>query len=134
MTKNDHEPRMGVALTKCYFCGEGHQIVLNTLLTAGLARQVEEMNGKIIDMTPCPKCEEMMKQGVILIVIDESKSDPGWNKERLPNPYRAGHFVVVRDEAIKRLFNGEAVDFALKHRFTFIDVSAAEAVGLLKAV
>jgi len=131
--RNDDQ-KLGVALTKCYFCGEGHQIILNTRLSASAAKRVvEDFDGKVVDMTPCPKCEEMMKQGVALIVIDESKCHPGWNKETLPNPYRTGHFMVVRDEAIKRIFHGEAVEFALKHRFTFVDIAAATAVGLIEA-
>lgn len=54
---------LGVALTKCYFCNEDHQIVLNTRLTPGHAHKVEQMHGKIVDMNPCSKCAGFMKQG-----------------------------------------------------------------------
>jgi hypothetical protein len=143
-----NEPKLGVALTKCYYCGEGDRIVLNKLLTPSMAAKVEKMNGCVMDMKPCQKCASFMKQGIILLTIDSEKSEPGWNKppsmdqgdpiyrrpsERrqfMPNPYRTGGFFVLKDEAIERLLGpGPMLDHAKKHRFMFIEHRAAEDLG-----
>jgi hypothetical protein len=131
--------RVGVALTKCYFCGESDRILINKLLTKQMAKKVESANGKVIDMEPCAKCADFMEQGIILLTIDDSKSDPGWNKPGpsatsehhrwMPNPYRTGGFFVVKEEALTRML-GEAHDFALKHRWIFIEHEVAEKLGL----
>ena len=144
-----NEPKVGVALTKCYFCGGDDKIVLNTLLTGQMAKKVEEMHGMVIDMEPCPKCREFMKQGVILLTIDSEKSEPGWNKppsmdqgnpfyrkpsdrrQFIPNPYRTGGFFVLKDIAIEQCIHPEAMaQWALKHRWMFIEHKAAEMIGL----
>ena len=88
------------------------------------------MHGKVIDMTPCNKCTDLMKQGIILITIDPDKSEPGWNRASMPNPYRTGGWFVVRDEAVERFAPSELAEWAKKHRFMFIEHQAAERVGL----
>ena len=128
---------MGVALTKCYFCNESNEIILHTRLTPFHASQVEKLNGMVINMNPCQKCEDLMKRGVILITIDNEKSAPGWEKPDggdnwMPNPYRTGGWFVVTDDATKRMFTSMA-DWAIKHRFIFIEHEAAKMIGLFDA-
>ena len=123
-----------VALTKCYFCGEDGDIIIPCTLTQHVANKVEEMHGKVVNMDPCNKCKDLMKQGVILITFDPAKSKEGWHKEQMPNPYRTGGFFVVKDEAVRRIFNDEggATAFALKYRWIFIEHAAAAGVGLFE--
>jgi hypothetical protein len=129
MSYND--VKFNAAVTKCYFCGESYEVVINTLLTAKAAREVEELNGKVIDMNPCNKCEEYMKQGIMLITFDPAKSDPEWNKSSMPNPYRTGGFFVVTESAFKRIFHPKKlVDYGLKARWLFIEHEAAVQLGL----
>lgn len=128
---NNQNNGLGVALTKCYFCGEDDRIVFNTKLSQDHAARVEQMNGHVIDMTPCGKCRDLMNQGVILITIDDEKSDRGWNKQSIPNPYRTGGFFVVKDDAVRH-FAGTLADWAIKHRWMFIEHKAAEMVGLFE--
>jgi hypothetical protein len=122
---------LGVALTKCFYCLEGDKILLNKTLTPHMASKVEKMNGCVMDMEPCSKCAEYMKQGVIFIIIDESKSTPGWNKPAhgedhfIPNPYRTGGFAVIKEDAITKFMPDDMTKFALKHRFMFIEQEAA---------
>jgi hypothetical protein len=131
-------PRVGVALTKCFYCGEGDRILINKLLTESMAKRVESAHGCVIDMEPCNKCKEFMDKGVILITIDDAKSGANWNTPPpdkptnwMPNPYRTGGFFVVTDDAVKRIINNEStVEWALKHRWMFIDHEAAERIGL----
>jgi hypothetical protein len=133
-----------VALTKCYFCGDSADIIINTLLVESAARRVKECHGKVAHMHPCNKCQEMMKMGVILLTIDSEKSEPGWNappryaseaekRHFMPNPYRTGGFFVVRDEFVEKVFHPkEMADWAIKHRWMFIEHQAAEMMGLFK--
>lgn len=124
---------LGVALTKCYFCHENDAIIMNTRLTPALAKSVESMNGMVINMEPCQKCQDAMKKGVLLITIDDDKSGPGWNKEKMPNPYRTGGWFVVSDDFVKRTFDVHNADYAIKHRWMFIEDAAARMLGLFDA-
>jgi hypothetical protein len=124
------------ALTKCYFCNEA-----STILIHKRGKSLKELDGKVVNMEPCPKCIEYMKLGVILITIDDAKSgapsspDFHWSKEKMPNPYRTGGFFVVSEDFIKRVFNPpELVAQVLKHRFSFIEHEAAEKLGLFQHV
>lgn len=129
-----------VALTKCYFCGESNEILLQCKNILFKDRRIEQMNGKVYSMNPCNKCQDLMKQGVILITIDEEKSGPSWNvppndpeerKHWMPNPWRTGGWFVVKDKAIKRLIkSGPLADWAIGHRWMFISHHAAECMGL----
>ena len=120
-----------VALTNCYFCGKGSEIVLNTRFTKRAAAAVKQLHGTVIDMDPCNECKEHMKAGIVLITIDATKSEQGWEEDNIPNPYRTGGFFVVKEEAVERLFNhARALEFAKKHRWLFIEHDAAMQVGL----
>jgi hypothetical protein len=135
-----------VALTKCFYCGEGDKILLATRYQrteSGMepVKDLAPAHGKVIDMEPCHNCEDWMTQGIILIGIDSAKSDPGWNEppninaERehwMPNPWRAGGFAVLKDEAFCRLFGKEFQKFALKHRYMFMEQEAMVLLGILK--
>lgn len=129
-----NEPDLGTALTKCYFCLKDDAIILNSLLTRASADRVRNMHGKVVGMTPCPKCAELMKKGVILITIDSAKSEPDWDKAPIPNPYRTGGFFVVTDDCVRRVFTPASyADWAIEHRFMFIEDEAARAMGLFEA-
>ena len=111
--------KLGVALTKCYFCGKDDKIIMNTRLTEYFAKKVEEMNGKIIDTEPCPECKKFMKQGVILISVKDDDQE-----------YRTGGWCVMKDEAIKRIFPEEEAKQLLKMRAGFIADSLWDAIGI----
>jgi hypothetical protein len=138
-----------VALTNCFFCGKPDKILLATRYDhkGDPVHDLVDYQGKVVDMDPCKECRELMNQGVILLAIDESKSEKDWNKPPqdhnhlppekrpvwMPNPYRTGGFFVLRDEAVRRIFRPEAIaDYALRHRWMFIEHSAAEKIGLLE--
>lgn len=119
---NNDRNTVGVALTKCYICGEVNAIILNTRLTPYHAKKVEDMNGKVISPEPCNKCKEYMKQGVILISVRDGESGN--------NPYRTGGWVVVKDEAIKRIIDAPMNKEILKKRIAFLEDSTWKALGL----
>ena len=129
--KNDNN--FAVALTKCFYCGKDDAIVMTKLLTPKNARDVESMNGKVIDMTPCQECKKLMDQGIILITFDPEKSLPGWDTERIPNPYRTGGFFVVQEKAMLNIIGNKTLaEFIIKYRWMFIEHNAAEQLGLFK--
>jgi hypothetical protein len=134
--KDNKSPSAEVALTKCYFCLKDDKIIMNTTLTKTWADRVSAAHGTVIDAEPCGDCAEMMKKGVIIIVIDPEKSEPNWNvpgseKNWLANPYRSGGWYVMSDEGIRAIMKGSpSLEQVLKHRFTFLSKDAEEALGL----
>ncbi len=141
---------VGVALTKCFFCHSNDKIVINKTLTKSSAKKVESMHSKVIDMEPCGKCFKAMDLGIIIITIDNSKSEPDWNKPPseytnmseyekqkrgpfIPNPWRAGGWFVVRDEFVTRAFGEEYAKWAIDNRWMFMEHQAAIDLGLIGA-
>lgn len=114
--------KLGVALTRCYFCGKDKNIIMNTRLTEKAAQEIEECNGKVIDMEPCDKCKELMKQGIMFASVRDGGSGN--------NPYRTGKLAVVKEEAVEKTFTKEMVDQLKKTRFAFIEDSVWKQLGL----
>ena len=94
--------KLGAAITRCYFCGENKEIIMNTRLTEKAAQKIEEYNGKVIDMEPCDKCKELMKQGIMFISVRDGESGN--------NPYRTGKLAVVKEEAVEKIYTKEMDD------------------------
>lgn len=114
------EMSMGLAIPKCYFCGEDKNvIIMNKFLTPQSAKKIEECHGKVIDTEPCDKCKELMKQGVMLIKVKDDAPD-----------WRLGSLSVIKDEAIKRIFPSEQSSTLLKSRAGFIGETLWEQLGL----
>ena len=133
------EGKVGVALTNCFYCGQPDRIVLNKYLTERHAKEIKGLHGKVIDMEPCSKCAEVMKQGIMLVVFDPDKSEPGWNaKGKIPNPWRTGHIAAITEEAFGQIVdkekNKELYEYGLRHRFMFIEYEAAVKLGLIQII
>ena len=139
MPKKEH-----VALTRCFYCLEGDRILLAKTYTheGEPVKDLKPFNNKVLDMDPCQKCADWMKKGIILIGIDNAKSDPDWNtppnlnedrKNWLPNPWRSGAFSVIKEEPFKRLFPEEFHKFALERRFMFMEHEAMVMTGIIPA-
>lgn len=111
---------LGVAMIRCYFCGEPKGILINTKLHPSLAEKVEEAHDKVVDTEPCPKCAEWMKKGIILIGVRDDDKE-----------YRTGRFAVVTENAIQEMLAGtEMLEPVLRQRVAFIDETTWHAVGL----
>ena len=125
------ETNFAVALTKCFYCGDGLDIIINKKLTRKAAADVKAMDGKVVDLQPCQKCKDWMAVGVILLSIDVEMSGEGWEtRESFPNPYRTGGFFVMSDDWITRVFPQEMAEVSLKNRWMYIEHAAAEKLGL----
>jgi hypothetical protein len=139
---------MQPAIPKCFYCcKDKNEILLARTMTDHAQSKVGKLHGKIIDMEPCPSCASLMKMGVILITIDDQKSGKNWNQPPaevknyhgpaakrpswVPSPYRTGGWFVVTDETIEKMINPpEMAQWALNHRFMFIEEEAARQMDL----
>lgn len=109
-----------VGMFNCFFCGEPAGVLLDRRLKPTLPHNVGA-----IDREPCQKCKDFMAQGVILISVDESKTDdPG-------NPYRTGGFAVVKAEVVTRIVQPPELAAAiLKQRVAFVPDEVWNRLGL----
>jgi len=127
------DPEYGVnpSLSTCFFCQEDNEIILFGALTPKQRKALGSKDGQAphricVSKQPCPKCLEHMKQGIILISVDEAKS------KDTTNPYRTGGWCVVKEEAIKRIGikPQELEDAILTKRIAFIPDDAWDMLGL----
>lgn len=133
------DPKHGVnpMLTNCYYCnkpsgvaliGRAHPTVKEALLKAGAPVGPDgeaPHRGVVFDKDPCTKCREFMDQGVILISVDEGKTDD------TENPYRTGGWVVVSTDFIERVFSPpELVEQVLDMRMAWVPDDAWDMLRL----
>jgi len=118
---------LGIALTKeaCPLCGKAVDgpIIINRRLSSYHAKQVEEMHGKVVGFMkePCTECQDLMKQGFLLIGYVEAKSGDCSPE----NIYRSGNQWVIRKEAAEKMFPGKD----LSKGAMFFPVEAAHQMG-----
>ena len=78
-------------IVKCFVCQEDTG---ELALLGRLPNDAEAPREAVLDKRPCSKCQEHMKQGVILISVRDGESGD--------NPFRRGAWVVIKHEAHKR--------------------------------
>lgn len=105
-----------VAMTRCYFCGKGKDILIHKNL-----RDISQVNNKVMDREPCPKCAELMKKGILLIA---TRDEPNGTEE----PYRTGTMWAVTEDSMHRVCRDDHPMF--KTRWSYISVETAKAIGL----
>lgn len=82
------------AIPICFICGkEKNEIIL----PGRLRGDREAPKHAVWDKNPCDECLGYMKQGIILISVKDG--------EKGDNPYRTGGWVVIKEEAAKRIFD-----------------------------
>lgn len=109
------------AIPLCFFCQQPKNEVI---LPGRMKGDAEAPKNAVWDMEPCDECQGHMQKGILLMSIDPSRST-----ER-NNPYRTGGWVVITEEAFRRIFSGEESKKALEFRWTFMDDETWDAVGL----
>lgn len=136
-------PRHGVnpTLTCCFFCGKESGVALLGHLPDFKARKnlgediAKTLSGPvddreaprrlILDREPCDECKGWMEQGIILISVDEAKT-----VDR-QNPYRTGGFVVLKEEAVRKIFSPpELVENICKTRMAYMPDETWDKLGL----
>lgn len=129
----DEKHGVNPSLEVCFYCGEDIGVVLfgklhTTLRSSfekqGMSRDGEAPRRVAMSQTPCDKCVELMKQGVLFVSVDVSKT------EDQRNPYRSGCVAVIKDEAISRMFDEDTAKDLLEKRAAFIPDEVWDALGL----
>lgn len=132
----DEKRGVNPGMMNCFFCNEPKGIILWGKLTAKQKKHLQESGIKeridgeaphhlVIDKDPCDKCKGYMEQGVILISVDEAKTDDP------DNPYRTGNWCVIKDEAIRRMVQPEELaEHILEKRVAFVPDDAWAALSL----
>jgi hypothetical protein len=112
------------SLEQCFVCLKDVGVVL-----FGKLRGDQEAPRRVcLDGSPCSECEGYMKMGVILISV--RAPSPGEDVDE-SNPYRTGGWVVVKDQAVKRLeLPAELEERILAQRMAFIPDDAWYMLGL----
>lgn len=116
------EEKSYVGMSDCYICGKPKELLLDKRL-----RNVLPKNA-VYDKEPCAECKTHMQIGVILIGVRDGE-------QQSDNPYRSGHFFVVKDDAIKRMPMDEKLKAdILKKRIVFIEESVLKRFGILEYI
>lgn len=116
-------PRHGVnpMLENCFYCGKTKGVALLGMLRG----DAEAPRAGVLNHEPCDACADFMRQGIILISIDEKKTTDQ------NNPYRTGGFCVVKEEAVRRFIRPEElVETICKKRVAFLPGDTWDALGL----
>lgn len=96
------EQQLGVTMTCCFWCGKPTGIALSRALMPK-AKAEEFSQKKIVDSyEPCKKCAEYLKKGIQVISVSRTPELKGM-PEIAPNLYPKNHFVVITEDAAKRL-------------------------------
>lgn len=97
-------------------------VFINKKLTKKSAKEVEEMDGKVVwSKSFCPTCTDMKSKGFILIGAVEAKTKDN------TNPYRSGNVWCVEQQVAEELF---APHGAPKSGIAFVDVTVAAQMKL----
>jgi len=123
-----------VGMLNCWICGKGAEILLDTRLRNTMKRNM----GSRPDIF-CNECKSQAKDnnGIWLISIKNGEK-PQPNKDF--NPYRTGAMVLIKKDALKRIFketlNKDVSDNLVlmvdKNIYFYLDDKTWEAYGLPK--
>ena len=104
----------------CFYCGQDNgEIVLPGRLPA----DAEAPRRAVWTMYPCDECKEWMVKGIILISVRVGSDEK--------NPHRTGGWVVVKEEAVRRIIVPEHLaETIIVRRVAFVDDETWRAVGL----
>jgi hypothetical protein len=140
------------AIPKCFFCMKDK----NELILAGRLRDdAEAPRNMVWDMGPCDECDALMSQGVLMISVADGEMEKedrklelaradfereygykseSWKRKNfnhMPNPYRTGGWVVVRDRVITDMVQPEELaQQILDARWTFVPDEVWDLLGL----
>lgn len=118
----------------CYLCGEEKgEIALTGLAGDRAAKKMGRSDGQMpmrccIDKEPCDKCQGYMKQGIIIIGVEDGESGD--------NPKRTGHFAVVTEDPVKEMLEGNTtmLKSVMESRVMFMDRSSMVHTGFLQCI
>ena len=104
-------------------------IVMNTLLTEEAAKEVKELEGKVVGFSDhcCEECAKHKDEVVYFIGIDAEKS----SSNKLEELYRTGQIIGIKKEAdIIDAFKDYIITLKDNTRICFIDKEAGINLGI----
>ena len=109
------------SVEKCFYCMKDIGVVL-----FGKMKGDKKAPEHVVTSTePCDECKELMERGIILISVDEEKT------EDFDNPWRSGGWCVVKEDFLRRVIEpGEHLDATIEKRFAFVPDDAWDLLGL----
>lgn len=110
-------PKFGVnpSLDMCFWCGEAVGVAL-----LGRNGGKEAPPKVVTGYTPCAKCKEQMAQGITLVEAGPASRQPH-RPGIQPGVVPTGRWIVIREDAVARVFQGDAVEALLKARKGFVE-------------
>ena len=123
----------GIVYELCPICGKSanSSIIMNKVLRPKYAKQIEELNGKVIGFSKdaCEECSKHKDECIYVISVDSGRSD----FKTMEGIYRTGHIVGVRKDF--QLFIDHP-EFILKTdngvQFCFMDDDLGKQLGFFK--
>jgi hypothetical protein len=121
-----------VGMTNCWVCGEGAEILLDTRLRKSLKQNMGS-RPDIICSDCISKAED--NDAIWLMSIRDDETPPPSDDE-IWNPYRTGGLILIKKEAIKRMFTAAGVNESIlesidKNIYFYINDSHWKMFGLL---
>jgi len=126
-------PKYGInpTIPRCFFCGKDKPEIA---LLGRLPNDVEVPMHATIDYEPCDECKELMKKGITLIGVEDHAFDsrPPINVKDSNNAfYPTGSWIVLKEEAAKRILELEDNDEVLKNKKCLVDQKLLEEINSL---
>lgn len=112
--KHGLNPTMAI----CFWCGETREILL-----LGASYEGEAPREMLTDYEPCDNCKSLMDGGVTLLEVSEAPKMEGL-KPIQDRYYPTGRWMVIKEEAVSRVFNKDSADIALKAKKALVDQEA----------
>lgn len=118
--KHGVNPSLGV----CFWCGKDD----GTVVLAGRLRDDREAPRRAVySYDPCPTCAAQWEQGILLVECSEYPqvdSQPTINGRQHPPLYPTGSILVITEDAVSKVFDGEMAAQLIGRRRGYIDVEA----------
>lgn len=111
---SDGQPKLGVAMSLCGYCGEPMGVALG-------GKDVDKIGekGAVFSGEPCDTCKHNMEIGIMIVETQDGQ-------EYVSNPYRTGRYIVITEESFRRIFKMAKKDKT--SRFFYMEQSLFEKV------
>lgn len=114
-------PKHGLnpTISTCFWCGQ-HK---NELALLGRMKgDAQAPMSCVLNYEPCDTCKANMALGIAL--LEATTRPAGDQPEIQAGVYPTGRWVVITEDACKRIFDAEMVAACLKHRKAFMEPAA----------
>ncbi len=108
-------------LPVCFWCGEENGTVA---LLGRLPGDIEAPRHPVLDYDPCDECRENFALGIALIECTEYNSNNLPPIQETPQLFPTGRLLVIKPEAVSRIFDEDTTKQLLSVGRGYIDTEA----------